>query len=194
MAMVSDIEHLELDFHLHYKQLIKPTKDWIFSSIELNKDRTSSWCLQVNNVNDDHIGIYLTLVDGSPRSVQSYKIYIIDSSKSEQMMFLHRCTLQRDFPSNRFCWGFEKFLKRDNLKYYKKQIRDPKTKIIHFRCELNLIQNTESIILSPNDDHRLATDLFLTRTLDQWVDFLKLNNHFPELNNRVNEEIENSHR
>jgi hypothetical protein len=40
------------------------------------------------------------------------------------------------------------------------------------------------------DDHRLATDLFHTYSLEQWIEFLKLRDDLPELTNRVNQEIE----
>jgi hypothetical protein len=40
------------------------------------------------------------------------------------------------------------------------------------------------------DDHRLATDLFHKYSLEQWIEFLKQRDNLPELNNRVNQEIE----
>jgi hypothetical protein len=180
--MASAMEQLELNCLFHYKQLKSPTKQWLYSSIFHSSKNSTAWRLQIDNSHPKNLGIYLTLIDGAPCTLSSYSISMMTNTEPSLEIFKSRCTLQRTFQSNDFSWGFEKLCTRHDLKDERHLICDPKTKLINVRC----IMNMEEI----DDDHRFATDLFDTRTLEQWIDLLKQRDDLLELTNRVNQEIE----
>jgi hypothetical protein len=188
--MVTHVEHLELNYHVNYKQVKDMKKEWIISPIHhaLNSDTT--WCLQINNSHTNQLGVYVTLMNGAPCTVQSYKIFMLTNHSPPLMIFISQCTKQRYFPSNNYSWGFDHFCSRRELKDERDLIRNPKSKLIHLRCTLVIdISFTNNL----NIDHRLSTDLFHSRSLEQWIELLKIRNDLPELNNRVNEQIEQRH-
>ncbi|CAF2380213.1 unnamed protein product [Rotaria sp. Silwood2] len=187
--MTSTIECLEFNCWFNYKQLKKIEKECLYSPLFYSSINNTTWRLQVDRLHPTVLGIYLTLIDGAPCTLCSYKLSMITNTKPSLLIFINKCTQQRIFPSNGFSWGFENFCTRRELKDERHLICDPKTKLINVRCTISIE------ILTPNnitDDHHLATDLFHTRSLELWIEFLKRNNDLPELTNRVNREIENN--
>ncbi|CAF0798921.1 unnamed protein product [Rotaria sordida] len=185
--MTSTIEYLEFNCWFDYKQLKQIEKECLYSPLFYSLINNTTWRLQIDRLHPTKLGIYLTLIDGAPCTLYSYTLSMITNTKPSLLIFINKCTQQRIFPSNNFSWGFENFCTRRELKYERHIICNPKTKLINVRCTMNIeILTSNSII----DDHRLATDLFHTRSLEQWIEFLKQNNHLSELTNRVNQEIE----
>lgn len=185
--MALTTESLTFDCLFDYKQIKLTKKDWLISPVFYSSTKNTTWCLQIDRSNSKTVGIYLTLINGAPCTLHSYTLSMMTNKQPCLIMFNNRCTQQRIFPSNDFSWGFEKFCTRRELKDERDLIRDPKTKLINVRCIMNIQ------ILNPNhlnDDHRLATDLFHTHSLEQWIEYLKERDDLSELNNRVNEEIE----
>lgn len=185
MALTS--ESLEYNCLFDYKQLKLCKKEWLYSPLFSSSNKTITWRLQIDRSHRTKIGIYLTLINGAPCTLHSYTLSITTNTKPSLIMFDNRCTQQRIFPANDFSWGFENFCTRRELKSEKHRIRDPKTKLINVRCIMNIEVLPSKNIL---DDHRLATDLFHTCSLEQWIEFLKQRDDLPELTNRVNREIE----
>jgi hypothetical protein len=185
--MASTTEYLEFNCLFDYKQLKLSKKEWLSSPLFYSSNKNTSWRLQINRSHPKKLGVYLTLVNGAPCTLRSYTLSIMTNTKPSFMMFDNKCTQQRIFPSNDFSWGFENFCTRRELKDERRLIRDPKTKLINVRCIMNI-----EVLIPDNvtDDHRLATDIFHIYSLEQWIEFLKERNYLPELNNRVNEEIE----
>jgi hypothetical protein len=185
--MDANVEELALDFHLNYKQLKDPRKEWISSPLYYSSNRTTAWRLQIDTSHPKKLGVYVSLVNGAPCALQSYRIYMLTKTNPPLKIFQNRCTVRRLFHSDDFSWGFENFCTRRDLKEERHLICEPKTKFVHVRCtmKLEIIPNDD-----PNDDHRLATDFFLTRSLGEWIELLNQRNDLPELNNRVNEELE----
>lgn len=185
--MVLTIEPLKLDCLFDYKQLKLTKKEWILSPLFHSSKKTTTWRIQIDRSDSKKLGIYLTLIDGAPCTLHSYTLSMMTNKKPSLIVFNNQCTQQRIFPSNDFSWGFENFCTRRELKDERHLIRDPQTKLISVQCIMNIE------ILSPDnltDDHRLANDLFRRYSLEQWMEFLKDRDNLPELNNRVNQEIE----
>ena len=185
--MTSKTESLMCEFSFDYKLVKLCDEEWLYGPLFYSSNKTTTWRLQINRSDRTKIGMYLTLVDGAPCTLQSYSLSMLTNKKPSLMIFENKCTLQRLFPSNGFSWGFDNFCTRRELKDDKRCIRDPKSKLIRVRCTMNIeVLPTESM----TDDHRWANDLFPTRTLEQWIDLLKQRDDLPELTNRVNQEIE----
>ncbi|CAF0758718.1 unnamed protein product [Rotaria sp. Silwood1] len=185
--MTSTMESLEFNGWFDYKQLKRIDKECLYSPLFYSSINNTTWCLQIDRLHPTKLGIYLTLIDTAPCTLCSYTISMITNTKPSLLIFTNKCTQPRIFPSNGFSWGFENFCTRRELKDERHLICDPKTKLVNVRCTMNI-----DILTSNNitDDHRLATDLFHTRSLEQWIEFLKQNNDLPELTNKVNQEIE----
>jgi hypothetical protein len=181
------MEQVILDFYLNYKQLKNEKSNWFYGPNCTSADRSTTWRLQVDKSHPDKLGVYVTLINGAPCTLHSYRIFILSNEQPSQVVFLNRCTLPRTFPCNHFSWGFENFCTRRELRAERRSLYDRKTKVIHLRCLLML--ETASIN-ALNQDHSWATDLFPTRSLTEWIEFLQTRNDLPELNNRVNQEIE----
>jgi hypothetical protein len=185
--MASPTEYLEFNCPFDYKQLKLSKKEWLYSPLFYSSNKNTIWRLQIDRSHPTKLGIYLTLVDGAPCTLRSYTLSMITITKPSLTIFNNKCTLQRIFPSNDFSWGFENFCTRRELKDERKLIRDPKTKLMNVKCIMNIEVLTPDNLI---DDHRLATDLFHKCTLEQWIELLKQRDNLPELNNRVNQEIE----
>ena len=185
--MASTTKSLEYDFKFDYKEVKLCKKEWLFGPLFSSPDKSTTWRLQINRSHPKKIGMYLTLVDGAPCTLNSYSLSMTENAKSSLMVFEDRCTQKRIFPSNEFAWGFENFCTRCELKDEKRSIRDPKTKLINVRCRMDIEVPPEKLI---PDDHQWATELFQSRTLEEWINMLKQRDDLPELTNRVNEEIE----
>ncbi|CAF0866252.1 unnamed protein product [Adineta steineri] len=185
--MTSSTEYFEFNCMFDYKQLKKSKNDWLYGPLFHSTNKNITWRLQIDRSHPTQLGIYLTLVDGAPCTLRSYTLSMITITKPSLKLFTNQCTLQRIFPSNDFSWGFANFCTRRELKDERRLIRDPKSKLINVQCTMNIeILTTNSII----EDHRFATDLFHTYSLQQWIEFLKQRDDLPELTNRVNQEIE----
>lgn len=182
-----DVESLELNLFVDYKQIKEPKSEWIYSSIHHSPQHLSSWRLQIDNSHPTFIGVYATLVHGAPCVLQSYKIFMLTNKNPSLMIFINRCTLQRTFPAEPFSWGFQNFCSRRELKDERKLIRDRKTNQIHLRCFLFILNPTLNDIYM---DHRFSTDLFQLRSLQEWIIFVRNRCDLLELENRINQEIE----
>ncbi|CAF0866055.1 unnamed protein product [Adineta ricciae] len=185
--MVTINEYLEFNCLFDYKQLKLLKDDWLYGPLFYSAKSDSTWRLQIDRSHPTNLGIYLTLTDGAPCAITSYTISMITTTKPSLIMFNNKCTQRRAFPSNNFSWGFSNFCTRRELKDERNLIRDAKTKLVNVRCTMNI---EKLVIVNPCDDHRFATDLFHTCSLEQWIEFLKQRDDLPELTNRVNEEIE----
>jgi len=185
--MTSTTEYLEFNCSFDYKELQASKNNWLYSPLYYSSNNNTIWRLQIDRSHSTKLGIYLTLIAGGPCTLRSYTLSMITNTKPSLIIFPNKCTQQRIFPSNNFSWGFENFCTRRELKDERHLIRDPKTKLINVRCTMNIEVLAKDNII---DDHRLATDLFHTYSLEQWIEFLKLRDDLPELTNRVNQEIE----
>ena len=185
--MSPTIECLELDHSFDYKQLKKVKEAYLHSQMTFSFINNTTWCLQIDRIHPKKLGVYLTLIDGAPCTLSSYTISITTNTKPPLLIFTNRCTQQRIFPSNNFSWGFENFCTRHDLKDERHLIRDPKTKLVNVRCTMNMEIFTATNVAK---DHLLATDFFHRYSPEQWIELLKHRNDLPELNNRVNQEIE----
>ena len=185
--MNTNVEELALDFHLYYKQLKDPKKEWLCSPIYYSSNRRTAWRLQIDSSHPKKLGVYVSLMKGAPCALRSYQIFMLTNTNPPLKIFQNRCTERRLFPSNDFSWGFENFCTRRDFKEERHLICESKTKSIRVRCtmQLEILPNND-----PADDHRLATDFFLTRSLREWIELLNQRNDLPELNNRVNQELE----
>ena len=185
--MAATVEHLELNCSFSYKHLQAPSQAFLLSDLFYAADKTTAWRIQVDNGHPTHLGVYLTLVNGAPCTLQSYTLSLVTNTSPALTMFTNRCTQQRIFPCNDHSWGFEKFCTRRELTGERRLIRDPKTKMIHVRCTMNIEHFS---VDEQTDDHRFATELFSTRSLEQWIELLKQRDDLPELTNRVNGALE----
>ena len=185
--MAATSEHLELNCSFSYKQLKAPSQAFLLSDIFYSSDHTTAWRIRIDNSHPTQVGVYVTLVDGAPCTLQSYTLSLVTNTSPALMMFANRCTQRRLFPCNDHSWGFEKFCTRRELNGERRLVRDRKTKLIHVRCTMSI---ELSSVGEKSDDHRFATELFPTRSLEQWIELLKQRDDLPELTNRVNAEIE----
>ena len=171
------------------KQLKKCNEQRIYGPI-FNSDETNTrWCLQIEHTQPNQLNIGVCLMGGAPCTLQSYTIYIKTNEEPPEKLFIHTCDVRRDFPYDEFCWGFKDFCSRRSLKRQHQLICDKQTKTVCICCEMVIVKRSPSTD-AKNEDLQFSTALFSTRTLDEWISFLKGKTDFPRLNNRVNEEIE----
>ena len=183
----NELESLEINFFVDYKKIKEPKTEWLHGPIHHSSKNLTTWLLQIDNSHPTSIGIYVTLLHGAPCQLHSYNINMWTNRKPALRIFINRCTFQRTFPTEPFSWGFENFCSRRELKDHRKLIRDRKTNLIHVQCTMSILHPSLNDIFM---DQRFATDLFQTRPLDEWVEFLKHRCDLPMLENRVNRELE----
>jgi hypothetical protein len=185
--MTTITEYFNFNCPFDYKQLKESTKNLLSSPIFFNSISNTAWRLHIDRSHSSNLGIFLTLVDGAPCTLRSYTLSMTTNPKPSLLIFKNQCTLRRTFSSNDVAWGFENFCARRDLKDERHLICDPKTKLINVQCTMNIeVPILDDVI----NDPRLATDLFHTYSLEQWIELLKQRDDLPELTNRVNQEIE----